>query len=268
MYTALESYLPKLKIMARLKTRIAKLEQVSSTGELTSSAAKLLIALLGRRDALFFPTRTNKGKVAIVQRQRAYLDGTEGIAAKADGAGAWKDAHFQRAELIQHGFATANRSGGQVTSLFLTTKGDAYAKSMVWDCPEAKVLNEVSRVLWQLLRDFEKKPWCNRKWVSEGELFDLPCVGDPVDWSDRTELMLPLLVAGLVVSNNDAYGRIYYYATDVEFPAIESVELPKIADQAWTDAYLRAFKFETRALETAEPNDTNEIVIPIPASGW
>lgn len=254
--------------MVRISTRLAKLEQTSNTGELTTAAAKLLVALLGRRDALFFPTRTNKGKVAIVQRQRAYLAGSEGIAAKADGAGAWKDAHFQRSELIQHGFTTANRSGGQITSLFLTTKGDAYAKSMVWDCPESKVLNEVSRVLWQLLRDFEKKPWGGRKWVSEGELFDMPCVGDPADWAEYTELMVPLLVAGLIISNSDAYGRLYYAAQQDEFPAIESVELPKIADQAWTDEYLRAFKFESRALETAEPTDSNEIVIPIPASGW
>ena len=253
--------------MVRLSTRLAKLEQAGA-GDLSAGAAKLLVELLGRRDALFYPTRSHKGRVAITQRQRAYLAGTEGVSAKADGAGAWKDSHYQRAELLRRGYVSASRSGGQVTSMYLTADGDAYSKSLVWDCPASKVLNEVHRALFLRLQRYDKNPWCGRKWVSEGELFEQPCTGDPIDWCDYTELMLPLLVAGLVVSNADAYGRVYYCATDAALPEIESVEFQPIANPAMTAFYVTAFRFESRALATAEPTDSNEIVIPIPASGW
>ncbi len=254
--------------MTRLKTRIAKMESQAGATGITEAASRLLVSLLGRRDSLFYPIRSHGPRVTIVQRQRAYLKSAEGISSKADGQGNWKDAHYARAELVAGGLVTATSSGGQITSMFITPKGDALANSMVWDNPSAKMLNEVSQALFLRLQQFDSKPWCGRKWISESQLFNAKCVGDPADWIELTDFMLPLLAAGLVVSNADAYGRLYYFAHDVEFPTIEAVEFPAIANAANTKRYIAAFRAESQALATTAPTDSNEIVIPIPASGW
>ena len=254
----------------RISTRLAKLEQSTSTGSLSVDATKMLVRLLGARDALFYPWRSQgPHRVAVHQRQRRYLSGEQGLSAKADGRAQWKESHFLRSELVGRCHVIANRSGGQITTLFISPSGESFAQSLVWNIPQAQVLNEVSRALFDRVRDFEVKLWCGRKWLSESQLFDTNLVSDPDQWSELTSLTLPLLVHGLVIANSDAYGRVYYSPTGKDFPVelATHFELQQ-AEPTMTTVYLDAYGDERQALMNAEPYDGNEILIPIPASGW
>lgn len=249
--------------MARLKTRIDALEQATCADGLSSDALKLLVGLLAKLDAMFLPWRTRGIPVAVYRRQRDYLAEICGLSAKADGQHEWKNAHFMRQELVRHGMVNAAQSSGQITSLYLTQQGLALAQAHVWDCPGQ--LGEWQAAAHVLLSKMSVDT--NRKWISESQLFGLPCTGDPSDWTEYTGRMLPLLIGGLVSANSDSVGRVYYSVTDKPFPQVEQVEIPNVKPEL-TDVYLDAFGAERTWLTNVEPADGNEIVIPIPASGW
>ena len=101
--------------------------------------------------------------------------------------------------------------------------------------------------------------------IRESVLFGVPCVGNPQDWQDSTERLLPLLTHGLLKADSDTQGRILYsLVDDVELPepSNDSVEPEPEADEL----YLREFNAERNTLENAEPRDPSELYIPISAS--
>ena len=241
--------------------RIAAAERTSPAGTDTA-AIRLLVELVGRRDALFWPWRDATNALAVVQRRRAYLAGAEGIAVRADGRAAWKPSHEARRELIDAGWATARFASGQVSSLFVTEAGDAICRATIGDL--AGPLDSLLPLA--RLRTHAGKPFGGRVWVAEADLFDLPPDADnPRDWDHHTGRLLPALVRGWADSRCDSYGRVYYSpATDVDLPELVDSDEPEHPD-AW-DWYLSAFRAERDALRIAEPIDPAEIVVPLPAS--
>ncbi len=251
--------------MKRLNTKLDEIERQAGTGDGVLSVAEktLLISILGRRDALFWPWRwTSKTQPPIPeirQRQREYLTGVVGISAKADGRHDWKNAHELRQSLIAAGMLTAMASGGQVTTLFLTPTGEATGRSLVGDR-----LFTVNRAMaWRLMLQILTE--IHGPYIRESVLFGLACTGNPADWEAHIEPMLSLMTAGIVSADSDTCGRIL-------FRIVEGATVPDSIDGAVPEEeqfdaiYVKAFNAERNVLENAEPRDPSEIYVPIGAS--
>jgi hypothetical protein len=226
----------------------------------------LLVAILARRDALFWPWRFQIGNstplAEIRRRQREYLEGVAGIAVKADGRGDWKNAHEMRQRLINAGMVAATHSGGQVTSVFLTPLGEAYARALVGDRLHTVESAEPVFIYLKILSDLTPD-----KAVRESVLFNRDCVGCPNDWDPMTEHLLPFLTSGMVRQDSDTEGRACYTPVDGAAEP-EMIAVNVAADDAFDTAYVKAFNAERQTLESCEPRDPHEIYIPLPASGW
>jgi hypothetical protein len=242
---------------SRLTTRLAKLENSSGCGQLSEDAQRLLVQLLARLDAIFWPFRTHEGSYrAEVRRiQREYLSGVGGLRAASQGESNWKAGHYTRNELIGASLVTAHVDGGQVTGLRLTAQGIADARAMVGDRLHP-LHSQGPQIVRELLRRHQGE------WVRENDLFGPDaCVGDnPSTWDHLTEYVLPLLREGLVESNSDLWRRVYYRAVDgAEIPS----EPPSgLTEQPWADGlYVSAFDSERAALRRLECSDGG-IAIP------
>jgi hypothetical protein len=246
----------------RLETKLKNLESNEPSSELSRQEKLLLVSLLGRRDALFWPWRFTIGSkvpfVEIFRRQREYLNGSVGLAAKADGKSNWKKIHEIRQRLIAVNFLKANHSGGQVTNCFLTPTGEAVATALAG--PGLSTFQDIEpRVCRELLRRYGGV-------VRESKLFGIECVGDPSDWNRFTAFMLPLLTAGLVSCTSDTQGRACYRLVSEVIPEVIVADVQH--EEAMGDAYMRAFNNERLVLEQCEPRDPHEVFIPLPATGW
>ena len=80
-------------------------------------------------------------------------------------------------------------------------------------------------------------------------------------------MVLPLLRAGVVICSSDTQGRACYsLAEGVAAPAVVKVEVA--SDPEFHSVYIRSFNAERTLLETTEPRDPHEVMIPLPATGW
>jgi hypothetical protein len=249
----------------RLNSKLDSIEQQTGTdSSLTPAAKKLLVQLLARRDAMFWPWRitlTYRPPLCEIRtRQREYVAGVAGIAAKASGAGDWKTAHDLRNELIAAGMTTAVRSGGQITSQFLTAKGEATGRALVGDYL-ATYHDEGAAVLARLKALVDET---GVSAVAETVLWGRPCYGDPSAWNWLTERILPCIVAGLVRVEPDTVGRIVFIPVD-DVPEPERIDVDVQADETFLPIYLKAWDNERATLERCEPRDTDEIFVPNPA---
>jgi hypothetical protein len=250
-------------MVSRLHSRLNRIEADKPTA-MTVDARKLLVSLLGRRDALFYPWRcigNHRGSIARMQRE--YFSGKLGMMARSQGESNWKAAHHTRNELIAAGQCTATIAGGQVTGLRLTLKGESDARSLVGD---RLSLGEFAEVLVEWINERFDRPFCSRNWCSESALFNLPNhgAGDPASWQHLTELVLPLLVVGAVKANCDAWGRVYYSVVDdAEIPTPQYSELDAV--ESFDSLYIKAFNDERSTLSKLDDSD-GEIVIPIPCT--
>lgn len=249
---------------AAIKRRLGTIEQAIEQDEHQSCgvAYQLLVQLLARRDALFWPWRTHGGHRAVIkERQRDYLAGRVGLSAKADGQSNWKEMQEARRTLLEQQQATANFSGGQVTSLFLTPQGEADARALVGSrlCTVADAKQLIDR-----LRTVEGDTPLGANWVSEGLLFEVELDGDPEQWQALTEYVLPLLAAGIVEANSDVQGRVFYkLAPEADIPETPTSKLA--AADEFDAVYLAAFDAELRALQQLTTTGGG-VVIPIPCS--
>jgi hypothetical protein len=240
---------------SRLHSRLNRIESQKPV-KMTLDAQRLLVSLLGRRDALFWPWRcVGSHRASIAKMQREYLSGSLGMMARSQGENNWKAAHHTRNELVAAGLCKATVAGGQITGLTLTTKGESDARALVGDRLSH---GEFAEVLVDLIRERADR---YGKWCSESALFQIEGVGDPATWQHLTELVLPMLVAGVAVANSDTCGRVYYSVVDdVEIPTPQYSELD--ADEAFDSLYIKAFDDERATLSTLDDAD-GEIVIPI-----
>jgi hypothetical protein len=192
------------------------------------------------------------------RRQREYLDGSIGISARGSGKHEWKRAHEKRTRLIKAGYISASYQGGQVQSVFITSKGEAMARALV-GTRLCTLANDCCPLIVELLRRFGG-------WVREGQLFNRRCEGSPSEWEDWTELVLPLLTAGIVQATSDGPGCVLFSLTGKPFPKKE-IQVSDIASKPdFDDAYVVAFDAERASLAQAESRDPNEIFIRVPAT--
>jgi hypothetical protein len=235
----------------RMKSRLDALER--STGTSDVSDYRLLVQLIGKRDALFWPFRNSgKSRLAVLQKCREYLAGVRGISSKADGKSDWKNAFEARNRLIQAGYVDAVRGNGEVTSLIVTQLGETVARKLVGS--RLFMLHDAIIAFVQISDD---------SWTSESVLFAENLVGDPSAWDHLSEIVLPLLTAGLVTSNSDSYGRIGYRKTTRELPS-DAPSVSVECDPEMDSVYVRAFNSARAALMACEPLDASEVWIPLP----
>ncbi len=234
----------------RISTRLNALERATGTSDISDH--RLLISLLGKRDARFWPSRhSGQSRLGILQRCREYLAGTRGISSKADGRSDWKNAFEARNRLIQAGYVDAVRGNGEVTSLIVSPLGETVARKLVgrrlWSLHDAIVCYV------QISKD---------SWTSESVLFGENLLGDPSNWNDKTESVLPLLTSGLITSNSDSYGRVGYRKTNRELPP-DAPSVSVECDPEMDGVYLDAFETERAALMASEPIDCSEVWIAL-----
>jgi hypothetical protein len=238
----------------RIRTRLAELEKANGVVDVGDN--QLLVQLLGRRDALFWPWRHHgDSRLGVHQKQRQYLDGSVGIGAKADGKINWKAMFEARQRLISGGFLSALYSGGQVTSLFVTPLGEATARALVG----SRLFSIRESLICYVMLQTDK-------WTSESEMFGENLLGDPSSWDYLTEIILPCLTSGIVQCNSDNVGRIGYKKTSRELPK----DVPSVSvecDPEMDAVYIAAFNSERSSLQQCIPSDNNEVLIPISASG-
>ena len=238
----------------RIRTRLDALEQANGTSDVGD--LKLLVQLLARRDAMFWPWRHHsESRLGIHQRQRDYLSGACGIASKSDGKASWKPMHESRQRLIAAGFVDALHSSGQVSSMFLTALGEATARALVG----SRLFSIRESLICYVMLQTDK-------WTSESEMFGENLLGDPSDWDHLTEIILPCLVAGLVGCNSDNVGRVGYKKTSRELPK-DLLKVNIQCDPGMDEVYCRAFNNERSSLMSCQPLDFSEVHIPISASG-
>lgn len=243
-------------MVRRIKDRLAKLEQAAPASGLSIDAERMLVDLLARRDAMFWPWRSHRGsyRAEVKRLRREYLSGRGGLKARSQGEQNWKAGHFTRNELIASGSVTAQLDGGQVTGLRLTPQGVADARAMIGD--RLHTTNTKATIAaWIILSRFEG---CEHsgKWMIENALFgDDVCAGDnPTAWDESTELVLPLLACGAVESCSDSWHRVYYRAT--EGYQLQPEPLSKLQERPWADkAYVKSFDHERAALQRLEATD-------------
>ena len=248
--------------MRRMKNRIFDLgiQAHGMSDALSPRARRMLVELLGKRDAMFWPWRCSTEQrhlepmPAIHERQRGYLERSIGSPVKADGRGSWKVAAATRLELIGSRMVDAISSGGQVSSMVLTGLGEAIARSLVG--PRLRAFKDVE-ILWARLQRLaaERSP------ISESRLFGQDLFGDPADWDHWFESVLPMLSSGVARATSDTQGRIYFALTGSPPPERIDVEIDSIPDaDGW---YLQAFEQERIFLDSLESG--SEIFIPLPS---
>lgn len=248
--------------MRRIKNRVFDLEAATTaTGAASAAGQRMLIEIIGRRDALFWPWRYvatdcdfTHGSL-IRERQNAFLERREGISVKADGQRDWKSASATRLELAGAKLVEPIFSSGQVQSLLLTDLGEALGRALVG--PRLKNLDQAALVFSRLLQ-------CEatgQKLVGEGRLFGKSLVGNPNDWEAWFEPVLPLLTSGAVVANSDTQGRVVLSSKTSTLPKAVKFDVEPLEDG---DAlYLAAFENERATL--AKLSGGCDIYIPMPA---
>jgi hypothetical protein len=238
----------------RIRTRLAELER--SNGVVDIGDNQLLVTLLARRDALFWPHRHGgDSRLGIIQRQRQYLDGSVGIASKSDGKSNWKPMHEARQRLIAAGFVDALHSRGQVSSMFLTASGEATARALVG----SRLFSLRESLICYVMLSTDS-------WTSESQMFGENLLGDSSSWDYLTEIILPCLTSGLVQCNSDNVGRVGYKKTSRELPP-DPPSVDVECDDSMDAVYIAAFNSERSSLQQCIPSDNNEVFIPISASG-
>ena len=163
--------------------------------------------------------------------------------------------HESRQRLIAAGFVDALHSSGQVSSMFITPLGEATARALVGS--RLFSLRE-SMICYVMLS--------TDNWTSESVLFGENLLGDPSSWDHLTEIILPCLVAGLVQCNSDNVGRVGYKKTSRELPK-DVLSVDVAVNESMDAVYIAAFNSERSSLQQCIPNDNNEVLIPISASG-
>jgi hypothetical protein len=230
-----------------LSKRLEQLEQ-AATPKLSVDADRLLVSLLGRLDALFWPFRQHaefRAEVRLLQVE--YLAGRGGLRSRSQGESNWKAGHHARNELIKAGLVTPQIEGGQVTSMRLTMQGIADARAMVGYRLRG-INDKITQACHEILRRQAGQ------WIRENDLFgEDVCKGDnPTDWNFATECVLPLLRYGAIESNSDSWKRVYFWFVD----SVASItEEPSSLRQMepWADAeYISAFNSERVALQRLE----------------
>jgi len=253
--------------MKRLNTRLDALERAQNTNELAAPEKKLLVQILGRRDSLFWPWRYSRGSnipfCEIRTRRKEYLSGVVGTAVKADGAGQWKSSHELRQRLIAAELVTAAYGGGQVTSVFLTAKGEAIARALVGT--RLHQFHESGVIILARLRHLSAQTKVRA--VRESALWGHEHLGSPSDWDHLTEMVLPCLTAGLVQADSDTQGRVCFTPVDgIDEP--HEIQVDMKSDEVMDALYLKSFASELAVLSSMEPRDPHEVYIPLPATGW
>jgi hypothetical protein len=217
----------------------------------------MLVEVLARRDAVFFPWRTPELVAKMRPIQRGLLDGTRGVSARAAGRQEWKSFHASRLALIENGFCSAI-GNQEVSTLRLLPLGEVVART--WVSHELSTPFE-SAFIVDKMRTLQGREFLGKRWYSESEVFGLELHGDPSDWAQLLGMVLPALTEGVLEANCDVHGRVFFSFTGKDFTEQPTTKEP-LRPTLWR-TYSKAFDAERSRLETLEPEDAAALVIPV-----
>jgi hypothetical protein len=233
--------------------------------------AAALADILARVDALFWPARIvggKTGRLAALEAERSAYHST-GIhwAGLAEGnSRAWKQNERQRAALETAGLVRISRA--ESTPRLRLTKEAEHSTRRALGL--ATLYDAIPRELFRVITEAPADSPLTRAggWVAEGYLagWDYTERPKPSDWDALTELMLPMLTAGIVESRTSTTAQIYYRAAR-PLPALEDepqIEITSAPDSI-LEVYSRAFGEGSEARERLE-NQGAEIYIPLSAT--
>lgn len=244
--------------MARLKSRLQKLETVAQQRDLSCESDLMLAATLGRLHALFYPLRDKPERwAAVIRSQRAYLAGSLGITARS-ASGDWKLSHHTRGELVAAGLAEPVKGSSETTGLRLTASGRSRAASKV-----AAIIPTYHLAGSMLARLQQLPPDRPGGLVAESSLFEIDFAANPDSMAACADSILEAVVQGAATSSATVQGHLFYRSTGEPFTPLDEPATDDCPD--CHTAYVEAFTGETNRLRSLESTD-GEIVIPLPVT--
>jgi len=236
----------------------------------------MLLEVLAKTDAVFWPCRM-KDLDARRAIEEMRVDFRElGLAWRVGGASSTRQAGLRELDaLAAEGRLLVTRAPGRQAAYVKLP--DAVDTELRRQACQADYENALPLLGWLQSEIGRGQCYdhCGRTWVREthltGQEYDSPDVGRIL--SAYAEYMLPLLVRGLVESNADCDGRVWYALTPAGEPLARQqyeggeprLSLPLEYDEGTRAAYLAATEPERNRLEGCSPRNQAEIApIPLP----
>lgn len=234
----------------------------------------MLISILAKVDALFWPYRgaDPDARRAVAELRAEYRD--IGLPWRTPGDAAARTAAIRELDAMgEAGRLVVTRTPGRV-AVFVKLP-DAVDTELRRMATLADYAGALPLLGW--IRHEISKGRCvshgGQTWVRETDLagveYGQPGAGKVLGM--YAEYLLPLLVRGLVDSNADGAGRVWYALTPAgdtlaaDQLGPETPSLPLEPDPAARDAYLLATRADRAALDSLKPRDAGEIgPIPMP----
>ena len=239
--------------------------EASSAGAVADHAENLA-ALLGAIDAVFWPMRTTDKLAQVGQLRRQYH--ATGLAWSGSSGGgssrAWKSDQRLRQSMASAGLVKLTKTKSNLPLVRLTLEAEQQTRAMIGLPTLADLGPRAVAIRLRLGSDDggpEYRPggWCCETWLFNSNYKDRPKAGD---WYGSTDLVLPLLVAGVVVSRPSTVKQVFYLLTDRPLPEVEQPE--QVVDESLQDIYLDAF--DAGVASHAQLPKTHEVSIPLSAT--
>ena len=207
-----------------IKRSLKRLEAITGVSGANSLDGHLdaIAGILGTIDGTMWPIRSvghNKANCAIQQHQKRYH--TNGISFQGLSGGgsdrAWKSDERLRAALVDAGLITIQRMSKANAGIKITPWAeDAVRRACgLPSFRDAFIVFELLKLL---------PPFFPDGWVAESDLFNANYQDrtNGSDWGRDTELIVPLLVAGVVESHTSTNAHVFYRVSGGAFPDIQA----------------------------------------------
>lgn len=244
--------------------RIGELE--SRSPNVVDDHAETLASLLGAVDALFFPLRTSDNLAQVEQLRRRYIESGMTWSGSSGGGSsrAWKSDQRLRQSMASAGLVKLTKTKSNLPLVRLTLEAEQQTRAMIGLPTLADLGPRAVAIRLRLGSDDggpEYRPggWCCETWLFNSNYKDRPKAGD---WYGSTDLVLPLLVAGVVVSRPSTVKQVFYLLTDRPLPGVEQPQ--QEIDESLQDIYLDAF--DAGVASHAQLPKTHEVSIPLSAT--
>lgn len=242
-----------------MKSRLDKLETRSDSS--LADHAETLVRILGKVDAIFWPTRNPSNLATIHQQRRRYLASGIPWSTGSGDSRQWKSDQRQREAMAAAGLVKLNKTTATLPSVQLTPATEAQVRAMA-----GVPIPQLCHYLVARLSSPDAEEDRPGGWYAETWLFQRTYQSHATDhaWNDAVEIILPALVAGVIESKPSTIGHLFYRTTGK--PWQEPPEATEQYSERLSGIYYDTFHRERPARETVPAADAGEIVIPLSAT--
>lgn len=227
--------------------------------------SKLLVALLGRVDAVFEPVGIGSRTFlqSRYEAQQAYRAGGLPWRSDATSEAQRKVAERSLAKLFEAGLVVVTHAGGRSSRWRLTQRGDDHARQLCGLPPLADTRGTLFEVLRCTLDGRAFAGGLVELHTLTGLAANAPDADYRAAVSAVTDIVLPLLVWGLVEETRDGRGVVFFRVTAAGLDLLTCGKLLAVERQrrdpgAW-ERYLAALRAERGRLESSPPSHPSEL---------